>query len=161
MKNILINATLIILCFLCYAQPIHAQKHNEAERENWIKELRNYKHSFLTESLSLTQEQENEFFPLYDEMEREIMNLHDKTRELEKQINDNKDASDIEIENAARTIFELKRAEGQIEMTYFEKLKKILEPRQLLMLKKSEHKFTRKLMKHHRKMQHSHEKDSK
>ncbi|MGN0209588.1 MAG: hypothetical protein ACI391_00555, partial [Muribaculaceae bacterium] len=65
-------------------------------------------------------------------------------------------ATDLEITNAARTLFELKRAEGQIEMTYFDRFAKILTPRQLLQLKAAEKKFTQHLVNHHRRQRSRH-----
>ena len=103
---------------------------SDADRQRWLGEMRNYKHDFLTKELSLTREQQRDFFPLYDEMEDEIARLNAETREVETRAEANADATDIELENAARTVFELKRAEGQIEMTYFDRFKTILTPRQ-------------------------------
>ncbi|MDO4319877.1 MAG: hypothetical protein Q4C34_04810 [Bacteroidales bacterium] len=123
---------------------------SDTDRQRWLGEMRNYKHDFLTKELSLTREQQRDFFPLYDEMEDEIARINAETREVETRASANQDATDIELENAARTVFELKRAEGQIEMTYFDKFKTILTPRQLLLLKNTERRFTQQLVKHHR-----------
>lgn len=125
---------------------------SDADRQRWMGEMRNYKHDFLTKELSLTREQQRDFFPLYDEMEDEIARLNAETREVETRAEANADATDIELENAARTVFELKRAEGQIEMTYFDRFKTILTPRQLLLLKNTERRFTQQLVNHHRRM---------
>lgn len=125
---------------------------SDADRQRWLGEMRNYKHDFLTKELSLTREQQRDFFPLYDEMEDEIARLNAETRDVETRAEANADATDIELENAARTVFELKRAEGQIEMTYFDRFKTILTPRQLLLLKNTERRFTQQLVNHHRRM---------
>ena len=85
-------------------------------------------------------------------MEDEVERINTETRQLETTASDKTDASELELENAARTVFEQKRAEGQVEMTYFEKFKEILSPRQLLRLKNAERKFTQQLVKHHRRM---------
>ena len=85
-------------------------------------------------------------------MEDEVERINADTRELEQRAAENKDATDLELENAARTIFEQKRAEGQIEMTYFEKFKEILTPQQLLRLKSVERRFTQQLIKQHRRL---------
>ncbi len=152
MKKTIVNIAIIFIVLVC-SLPSYAQGGiPDNDRQRWLEELRGYKHDFITAELELSQEQQNEFFPIYDEMEDEIERLNIMTRELEDAVNSNDEASDIEIENAARTIFELKRAEGQIEMTYFEKFKEILSPRQLLQLKNVERKFTNRLVKHHRRM---------
>lgn len=125
---------------------------SDSDRQRWLGEMRNYKHDFLTKELGLTREQQRDFFPLYDEMEDEIARLNAETREIENRASANQDATDLELENAARSVFELKRAEGQIEMTYFDKFKTILTPRQLLLLKNTERRFTQQLVNHHRRM---------
>lgn len=121
-------------------------------REQWIAEIRTYKHDFLIKELALTREQQNRFFPLYDEMEDKIEELNTETRELETRVIDDSNASDVEVRNAARSIFEMKKTEGEIELEYFEKFKDILEPRQLLRLKSVERRFTQRLVNSHRNM---------
>ena len=123
-----------------------------ADRSRWLSEIREYKHEFLIKDLNLTKEQQREFFPLYDSMEDEIERVNSETREIEARLNESPDASDIELENGARTLFEQKRAEGQIEMTYFDKFRNILTPRQMLKLKSAERRFTQQLVNHHRRM---------
>lgn len=141
-----------LLALICACSlSMHAQTNlSEADRDRWLKEIRTYKHDFITRELELTNDQVRQFFPQYDKMEDEIAELNAATREAEARVNSDKDATDLDIENTARSVFELKRAEGQIEMTYFEVFKDILTPRQLLQLKNTERKFTQQLVKHHR-----------
>lgn len=136
---------------LCYSvQAIAQMPVTDADRQRWLAEIRQYKHEFLIKELELTDEQQGPFFQLYDQMEDEIEQLNSQTRALQQQVEANDQATDLEVTNAARTIFELKRAEGQIEMTYFDRFAKILTPRQLLNLKSAERKFTQHLVNHHR-----------
>lgn len=136
---------------LCYSvQAIAQMPVTDADRQRWLAEIRQYKHEFLIKELELTDEQQGSFFQLYDQMEDEIEQLNSQTRALQQQVEANDQATDLEVTNAARTIFELKRAEGQIEMTYFDRFAKILTPRQLLNLKAAERKFTQHLVNHHR-----------
>lgn len=125
---------------------------SETDRDRWLSELREYKHDFLAKELKLTKEQQREFFPLYDEMEGEIEKVNTETRSLEAKVNEDADAGDLELENAARTVFVQKKTEGEIELNYFDKYKEILSPRQLLRLKNAERRFTQQLVKHHGRM---------
>ncbi len=144
-------ATLLLLGLL--AADMNAQSAlSENDRSRWLSEIREYKHEFLAKDLELTREQQRDFFPLYDSMEDEVERINTETRALETKVSESKEASDLEIENASRTIFEQKRAEGQVEMTYFDKFKEILSPRQLLRLKNAERRFTQQLVKHHRRV---------
>lgn len=142
-----------LLLFGLMAADMNAQSAlSENDRSRWLSEIREYKHEFLAKDLELTREQQRDFFPLYDSMEDEVERINTETRALESKVSESKEASDLEIENASRTIFEQKRAEGQVEMTYFDKFKEILSPRQLLRLKNAERRFTQQLVKHHRRV---------
>ena len=116
------------------------------DRQRWLSEIRNYKHDFLARELDLSREQQNEFFPLYDEMEDRIEALNAQARDIEANVSDNPDAGDLEILGAAYSQFELKKLEGEIELEYYDKFKEILNPRQLLQLKSAEKLFTRQLV---------------
>jgi len=152
MKHFPIRSLIILVASLAVASSFAQERLSQSDRDRWLNELRTYKHEYLVKELSLSKEQQRDFLPLYDSMEDEVERINAETRELEAKAVDNAEASDLEIENAARTLFEQKRAEGQIEMTYFEKFKEILSPRQLLRLKNAERKFTQQLVKHHRRM---------
>lgn len=119
------------------------------DRQKYLGEMRQFKHDFLVKELELTRDQQNAFFPVYDKMEDEVTQVADETRDLEMKVSADEKATDTEIESAARTVFEQKSKEGEIEKAYFEKFKGILSPRQLLKLKGAERKFTQQLVRQH------------
>lgn len=119
------------------------------DRQKYLGEMRQFKHDFLVKELELTRDQQNAFFPVYDKMEDEVTQVADETRDLEDKVAADEKATDTEIESAARTVFEQKSKEGEIEKTYFEKFKGILSARQLLKLKSAERKFTQQLVRQH------------
>lgn len=125
---------------------------SDSDRQRWLRELRTYKHEYLAKELSLTRDQQAQFFPLYDEMETRIEDLNSQTRDLETRLSGDLGATDTELRQGARTLFELKQAEGQIELEYFDRFQTILKPRQMLMLKSAERKFTSQLVKRHRRI---------
>lgn len=141
---------LLILALTGLCAAAQQEKYSPSDRQRWLEEMRNLKHEYITRDLNLTKEQQREFFTLYDQMEDEITRINTETREAESRVSADADATDLALENTARLVFEQKRAEGQIEMTYFEKFKDILTPRQLLQLKNTERKFTQQLVKRHR-----------
>jgi len=57
-----------------------AQQLNEEDRNRYINEIREYKHEFLTKELSLSKEQQRDFFPAYDEMEDRVLRIGTDTR---------------------------------------------------------------------------------
>ncbi|MDE6809685.1 MAG: Spy/CpxP family protein refolding chaperone [Muribaculaceae bacterium] len=122
-------------------------------KETFMKEFRDYKHRFLTKELSLSREQRDKFFPLYDQMEDETATLNNETRQLERRISDSTEkVSDLEYEKATEALFELKIKEGEIEKSYLPRFAEILKPEQLFKLKSAERSFTNDLIHHSRRL---------
>lgn len=132
------------------AQP--PQSPDDGDRQKWMTELRNYKHDFLVKELEIDEDQQKQFFSEYDSMEDRINELNMQTRNLEQKVLADPNASDVEIEAAARALFELKGEESKIELEYYDKFKEILSPKQLIRIKNAERKFTQRLMQHHRRL---------
>lgn len=131
------------------AQAQQRKRLTAEDRQKYLGEMRQYKHDFLVKDLDLTRDQQNTFFPIYDKMDDELTQVAEETRDLEEKVAADDKATDTELESAARTVFEQKSKEGEIEKTYFEKFKGILSPRQLLKLKSAERKFTQQLFRQH------------
>ncbi len=53
----------LFVSFSSYAQQPGERRQRPVERKEWFKELRQYKHDFLTKELKLTKEQQESFFP--------------------------------------------------------------------------------------------------
>lgn len=153
LRYIIIAAT-ICLCASASAQaPARSSK---ADREKWLKEVREYKHDMLVEETEMTQAQKAEFLPLYTEMEKEIYQVNVDARTLEQKISNAADGvSELEYEKAAEALAEVKQREGQIELEYFKKFEKILSKKQLFLLKRAENRFTRDMLNHNRRGQSS------
>lgn len=122
----------------------------DEDRQRIRSEIRSYKHEFLARELEMSHEQQREFFPVYDEMDEAVDRINFETRELERKVSQKADASEVEIEAAARAVFSQKSAEGEVEKQYFDRFRQILSGKQLLRLRKAERKFTQRLMRHHR-----------
>ena len=147
---------ILLIALLFAAVPTVALAQDDAtdkpDRDRIMSELKPYKHDFLTKDLKLDKEQAQKFLPIYDEMDEQLMKINDETRSLERNVMDNKDASDTEIEAAARAVFQQKQREAEVELAYYDKFKEILTPRQLLRLKGAERRFNQFLVRHHRKL---------
>lgn len=151
-RRILTSALLTILLVAGASSAAAQQQPENLDVEKVLAEIRPYKHDFFIKKLKLTKEQANEYLPLYDQMEDELMSINQEIRELERTVLENPSATDEEIEAAARATFEQKQREAQTEMAYFEKFSNILTPRQLLQIKSVEKQFTQRLARTHRKM---------
>ncbi len=91
-----------------------ADPQSEKGRKEWFREFRQYKHEFMIKELNLSKEQQEQFFPLYDEMDKSIHQLNRQTRALEKKIDTSKEpVNDLEYEKAAEALYELKGKEAE------------------------------------------------
>lgn len=129
------------------------QKPSRHQRHAWNQEMQSVKTDFISRKLELTQDQRDQFIPLYTRMESEIRKINEETRSLQEEIKKKgKSCTDLEYEKAAEAMFELKGKENAIELDHLNQFKKILTPRQLFELKDAEQEFTKELMKQHRKV---------
>ncbi|WP_295729669.1 Spy/CpxP family protein refolding chaperone [uncultured Muribaculum sp.] len=126
---------------------------NKMNRQEWFKQMRVYKHDFLTKELGLTAEQQQKFFPLYDAMNEINIKSQHECRQLERKINRSKaSVSDLEYEKATEAVLETRAREVQTEKEYYAKFKGVLTPQQLYRLTQAERRFTREVMKQHSRM---------
>lgn len=141
---------LVIACLLPLGSAAQEKDNNDYDRSRYVKEIRNYKHEFLSHELDLDSDRQQAFFELYDAMEDELLDLNEQTREIERRINADPNASEAELQAAADELFGQKAKEAEIEARYYELFKQKLTPRQLFMLKSAERNFNQQLMRQHR-----------
>lgn len=147
-----IKKTIIpIIAFLALALSAVAQE-KVADRNQWMNELRQYKRTYFAKELDLTREQQNKFFPLYEEMEQQTAAVDDDVRLMERRIAEAPDASDLEYEKAAEAIYDGKVRQAEIEKSYMEKFKDVLSRKQLFMLNSVERQFQRDIIKQHQRL---------
>lgn len=130
---------------------LSAQDGDQQTRSRWMVEIRKYKFELFTKELNLNKEQQTLFFPLYEEMEQAVYKINKESDELMKKTAAATDISDTEYEAAALAIAKSKQKEGEIELEYFNRFEKILTKKQLFQLKLAEEKFSRNIIKYHRK----------
>lgn len=138
-KNILSLLTVLLLAVFISAPSAFAA--GKIDKDAALEELKQFKHDYLKKELNLSREQEATFFNYYDQMYDELISVGNQTRRLSQKVMRDKNATDLELESAARTVFELKKKEGEIELRYFEEFKNILTKQQLLRLKDVERKM--------------------
>lgn len=150
-RSILIYTTLLLAILL--PQGAGAQlKTAESVRAKWFSELRQVKRNYFIKELNLDREQQNKFFPLYEEMEDKTFRIDDEARQMEQRIADAKDATDTEYEKAAEALYDADVQTAQIRREYMDKFKTILSRRQLFELKGAERKFSREMMRQHHRL---------
>lgn len=149
MKKILYILTALVLISVGSSK---ALAQGRPDRSQWMSEMRQYKCNYLAKELGLSKEQEQKFFPLYEEMEALTTQMEEETRAMERRLSESSDVTDLEYEKATEALFDLKTKQGEVEKSYMDKYKSVLTPRQLFMLKGVERQFSRDLMKQHQRI---------
>ncbi len=147
--NRLITFFILIGAIVFAANPALAKRSiSDNEREEGLKNMREFSHKYFRKHLQLSRDQETKFFQIYDQMSDELLRVGAETRALERKITNDPQATDIEMESAARSLFEQKKREADIELKYFDELKEVLTKRQLLKFKEVERDMKAELLKH-------------
>ncbi|ANW95476.1 hypothetical protein AXE80_03920 [Wenyingzhuangia fucanilytica] len=134
------HITLIAL-FLLTSSIVFGQGNDKNSREK----IATAKISFISNELSLTPEQAEKFWPVYNSLKDEIYSLYQQKRELERNVNHDKIT-----EKQAKIVLEKIIAKNQEidrkKADFMKDLGKILNNKQLLKLNYAEHKFKKTLL---------------
>lgn len=107
-----------------------------------FEEFKSQKISFITEKLNLSPREAQEFWPVYNQFEKEKMELQKTRRELEQKTRDeNLKMSDQEIIRITRNIASTFKKESELIESYNERFLKILPPQKVLLLYRAENQF--------------------
>ena len=133
----------MIIALLALTATVSAQGNS---RSRFSTDMYQAKHEMIIREVGLTQTQQKQFMPLYEQMEREIYQVNRNARTLAAEVEKKKNPTDKEYEAAASALSNTRVQEGEIEAKYFEKFSKILSKKQLFLLKQAEAKFTREML---------------
>ena len=133
----------IIITFLFASLTLTAFSQGK-ERKERIKAL---KVAHITEKLDLTEKEAQQFWPIYNAYDEKMGTLkHEKVRKIRQEIKRNYDT--LTDEKAQELLNRLAEAENSIHnerATLATKLKTIISPKKILLLKVAEEEFNRKL----------------
>lgn len=116
-----------------------AQKNHDSRQ---FEEFKSQKISFITEKLNLSPREAQEFWPVYNQFEKEKMEIQKTRRELEQKTRDeNLKMSDLEIIQITRNIANTFKKESELIESYNERFLKILPPQKVLLLYRAENQF--------------------
>ena len=140
-----------IVTILILVLTISAAAIAQNNRTKFATDMYQAKHEMIVQELGMTQTQQKQFMPLYEQMEREIYQVNRNARALASEVEKKKNPTDRDYEAAASALSNTHMLEGEIEAKYFEKFSKILSKKQLFQLKQTEAKFTREMLKKRKK----------
>lgn len=152
---------IIVLSSSCIIKAENQEKVPQQENK-WMNEVRNFKHSFLIKETEMTEEQSNNFIPLYSEMEDKIYQANREARKLEQEITlSQKEISEENYLNAATVLSQVKEKEAEIEKHYFAIFSNILSKKQLFMLKRAENRFAFEMLSHYKRSKKENKQENK
>ncbi len=155
MKNIQIKRLIVLFCLVVIvypsiSQPWRGQFRDSEHHEN----IRSMKIAFITDRLSLTSEEAQQFWPLYNKYNEEMQEIREKyVCEIK---NGDKSLSDVSEEKAAEYAeFEIRRIEemAKLRREYHEKYLDVLSVKKVALLYEAEKDFKRHLFREMRRKQ--------
>ena len=137
---------LLTLTALLAAPTAHAQDvPGGGRRGQRLAQLENAKIAFITTRVSLTQDQAQKFWPLYNEFSDRRRELNRNGRLLRRDITEG--MTDAQIRDNLTQSFALRQQELTLEKEYFEKFQRVISLRQVAQLLTAERDFTKEVIK--------------
>lgn len=141
MKTYLLFLLAILISFSGFSQKSEKNKD----------EIEALKIAYITESLELTSAEAQQFWPVYNEYSKK---WNDYRSELHcgvyDQMDNLKEMSEAEAEELLKNYMGLRERESRWRKNYVNDLKKVLSAKRIMMLKKAEYEFHKKLLKEYR-----------
>jgi len=142
MKRIITPLILFIICFSSFAQ---------SGGRDWRQQIKAQKVAFITEQLSLTPQEAQKFWPIYNTFEDK---LHQIRRNDERAIRDAMKKENLTEKEAQDIINQFLAVENKTHLAKQQLIKdlgNVISPQKIIKLKIAEDAFNRKLMESYRK----------
>ena len=148
MKNIIILWASCLLLTIASVTEVQAQrgKNHDHDHESRKEKIETAKIGLISTNLNLSSEQAQNFWPIYNEYNGKRKENRKAMRQLRTE-NALLDGTDEELLTDMRKMLVLHRTEVDLEKEYFDKFLKVISPKQLAMLYKTEREFTKILLK--------------
>ena len=135
MKNYIFYLVFILISSLTFGQETEDEK------------IEALKTAFITEELSFTPEEAQAFWPIYNLFEDRKEDLYDdKWCEVKNGLDTIEELDEAKAEQLLATYMKMKEERLKLRQEFVAELKKLMSPKQILMLKKAEHDFHKMLL---------------
>jgi len=135
-----------LLLALAAAQPAQAQGRGRLGQPGArISQLDNAKIAFITSRLTLSQDQAQRFWPMYNEFVAKRRELNRTARLLRRDAT-NAGLSDAQLRDNFTQDFAIRQQQLNLEKDYFERVQKVLALRQVAQLYQAERDFTKEVL---------------
>lgn len=122
-----------------------AAQAQDGRPEQRLGQLENAKIAFITSRVSLTQDQAQRFWPLYNEFSDRRRELNRSGRLLRREITEG--MTDEQLRDNFTQSFNTRQQELNLEKEYFDKFQKVISLRQVAQLFQAERDFTKEVIK--------------
>ena len=143
-KMLFLAAGLLLMAPVAQAQDGAPGPRPGGRKAERLGQLENAKIAFISSRVSLTQEQAQRFWPLYNEFSTKRRDLNRNGRLLRRDITDA--MTDAQIRDNMQQAFALRQQELNLEKDYFEKFQKVITLRQVAQLLIAERNFTKEVI---------------
>ena len=148
-----LSVTFRLLCLavlLTVAPAVHAQGQGgpgggNGRKGQHLAQLENAKIAFITNRVTLTQDQAQRFWPLYNEFSDRRRELNRNGRLLRRDVTNG--MTDQQIRDNFNQSFTVRQQELSLEKEYFGKFQKVVSLHQVAQLFLAEHDFTKEVIK--------------
>ena len=128
------------------SQPARAQGRGRGRQAGGrITQLDNAKIAFITSRLTLTQDQAQRFWPVYNEFVGRRRELNRSARQLRNAAKD-PTLSDAQLRDKFTQEFAARQQQLDLEKTYFDRVQQVLSMRQVAVLYQAERDFTKEVL---------------
>lgn len=104
--------------------------------------------AFFTEELELTPEEAKLFWPVYNKHTKIYYSLRDQNwSSVKKRLDKIENLSESEADQLLSDYLDYKSQRNKLRVNYVRELKEVISPKQIMMLKKAEYDFNKKLIK--------------
>jgi Skp family chaperone for outer membrane proteins len=135
--------TQILLFFLLSVLAVNAQPKDKIRER-----IKAQRVAFITDRLSLTPDEAQKFWPIYNQFTDEFEGVKKEMNRLRKSTNENlKSMSDKEVEKALDDDLENQQKLTDLQRKYQKELKSAISPRKIALLYKTERDFKMQLLK--------------
>jgi Spy/CpxP family protein refolding chaperone len=139
-KKITFLTLTLIATSLVFGQP---SKGNKPSKEK----IKAMKIGYITEKLDLTSKEAQQFWPIYNEFDAKMEEIHKTLRSMRKRDGGIDEMADTDVEKMITTHDELRQKELNIHKEYHAKFKAVLPIKKVAKLYKANHDFKRDLLK--------------
>lgn len=109
--------------------------------------IKTLKVAFITERLSLTSEEAQDFWPIYNEHEKNTQMIRRKERlEIQSKLMDMEYLTDAEATQLLDQLVALEQEKQDLHIAFIKRMSKVISPKKTILLIKAEEDFKRRLL---------------